>query len=93
MYKVDEALAGDWEVDLLDPLLLRMQLLGRLIDTRAVVEDHAKIGAEVKEALRLHEEWRKHDVAGTPEGWEVEDERLWKEFWDYLRGHIRGWWD
>lgn len=85
---------GDWEADLLDPLVANMRALAAVIAKHGIIEDVDKIVAEVQEALTLLDTWRNFDnFDGDFDDFVRREDAAWWDFWNYLGEHIRGWWD
>lgn len=87
-------IVGDWELDLLEPLVENMQRLAVVIGGRDFVENSDEIVAEIGEALALLSTWEEvGDRALDVNDYIDREEAAWWAFWVYLGEHIRGWWD
>ena len=87
-------IVGDWQIDLLEPLLENMRALAAVIAERDIVEDADEVTDEVEQALALFRTWQSFDGSGLSlSDYLLRENDVWWEFWNYLGGHIRKWWD
>jgi hypothetical protein len=87
-------IVGDWQIDLLEPLFENMRALAAVIAERSIVENADEVADEVESALTLFEKWQGFDGSGLSlSDYILRENAVWWDFWDYLGGHIRKWWD